>query len=124
MTFLSAPIVDVQTGIMATVLPPFTPPVFLRLMRATGGAVDQARQVYLQAANADLRACTAGWRDGAGVLVSAAPPDLAALTAEIHEIGRVLRALAEPSVANGYLELMTSSARAGDDSGANPAKGE
>jgi hypothetical protein len=121
MTFLSAPIVGMQAGIMATVLPPFTPPTFLRLVGAAGGSVDRARQAYLRAANATLRTCTAGWRDGAGVLVSSAPASLAALTAEVHDVGRALRALAD--VADEYLEVMATTAEADDGSGTNPEGG-
>jgi hypothetical protein len=123
MTCLSAPILDVSTGVMATVLPSFTPPVFLRLAAEAGGEVDRARQAYLRAANAELRTCVAGWRDGAGVLVHGAPASVAALTAEVHEVGRTLRALGDPAVAEGYLETMAFAG--GDDaSGANPNEGE
>jgi hypothetical protein len=121
MTDTSPPVVDVTAGVMATVLPPIVPPVFLRLAPPADGVTDRARQAYLERADAQLRTCTAGWRDGPGVLV--AGPASAALAAEVHELGRGLRALAEPALAADYLDLVTSPA-ATDGRGANPQEGE
>jgi hypothetical protein len=123
MPYLSAPIIDVRAGIMATVLPEFTAPVFLRLTGAEGDPVDRARQAYVRAANADLRTCTAGWRDGAGVLVHAAPPDDPALVAEVHEVARALRALGDAAVAHDFLDIMSTPAGRDDGSGANSEGG-
>ena len=120
---MSAPIVDVAPGIMTTVLPPLTPPVFLRLALPTEATVDRARHVYLRAANADLRTCTAGWREGAGVLVDCTPDEPDALAAEVHEIGRGLRALADATVARSYLELMDSRVEADQGSDATTQRG-
>jgi hypothetical protein len=123
MTYLSAPVVDVRIGVMTTVLPAITPPVFLRLVPAVeDDLVDRARQLYLRAANSSLRSCVAGWRDGAGVLVTREPSDLGALAAEIHEVGRGLRVLAETDVARSYLDLMTIHGVAGDEPALNLEK--
>lgn len=124
MTYLSARVLDVAIGVMTTVLPELAPPVFLRLAPPDAEVVDHARQVYLRRANSALRLCVAGWRDGAGVLVDRTPADPAALAAEVHELGRGLRALGEPAVARSYLDLMTSHIPAGDGPAPNPEKEE
>jgi hypothetical protein len=124
MTYLSAPVLDVRTGVMTTVLPELSPPVFLRLAPPIDEVVDRARRLYLRAANSSLRLCVAGWRDGAGVLVARAPSDLAALSAELHELGRGIRVLGDSEVARSYLDAMTSRtvAGAGDAPAPNPEK--
>jgi len=100
------PTLDVVTGVLATVLPPISPPVFLRLFPPASSLVDRARTRFLGVATEQLVCCAGGWHDGAGVVVNAPAPDGAALTAEVHEIARALRALADEDVARGYLELM------------------
>ena len=104
---------------LATTLPPFEAPVFLRLALPESDEVDEARQRYLLRAMPNLRACVAGWRDGAGVCVPRVPDDPRRLAAEVHEIGRGLRALANPRVAQTYLTLTA----ADPDDGAQPQGG-
>lgn len=108
-------IVDVPVGVMTTVLPPLAPPVFLRLGSPMDPTVDGARRAYLQAADADLRTCRADWRDGPGLFVDRTPSDPDQLVAEVHEVGRALRVLADAAVARSYLELMEP--RVGPDPG-------
>jgi hypothetical protein len=107
-TTIDAPALDVTVGLMATVLPPLAPPVFLRLAPPVEGMVDRARSVFVRAANADLRTCRAEWRAGAGVLVERVASDTRALAAEVHALGRALRALGVERIARSYLELMAS----------------
>jgi hypothetical protein len=121
-TRTDAPTVDITAGLMATVLPPLAPPVFLRLARPAGGIVDRARGVFVSAANADLRTCRAGWRDGAGVLVERVAPDTRALAAEVHALGRALRALGVETVAQSYIELMASHVAVDDRRDVKPEK--
>ncbi len=113
-TTIDAPTLDVTVGLMATVLPPLAPPVFLRLAPPVDDLVDRARSVFVSAANPDLRTCRADWRDGAGVLVERAAPDTRALAAEVHALGRALRALGDERIARSYLELMASHVTADD----------
>ena len=67
----------------------------------------------MRRATIELRTCVADWHGGAGVLVAEPPSN--ALAVEVHELGRGLRALAEPAVAESYLALFPSP---------NPEKGE
>ena len=122
MTRPDAAVVDVAPGVMATVLPPLTPPVFLRLALPAGGTIDLARREYLRLATAHLRGGTAEWRDGAGVLVTAPPSE--ALVIEVHARGRALRALGERAVAEGFLDLVVSRIPAADGGGPNDPEGE
>lgn len=111
------PIVDVAAGVLATVLPSFTAPAFLRLGRPAGPFLDRARTAFLRAASAELRTCAGGWQDGPGVLVDrCALGGREALAAEVHEIARALRALGDEDVARSYLELMDSRVAASDAS--------
>ena len=111
------PIVDIRAGVLATVLPAFTTPAFLRLGRPADPYLDRARTAFLHAASADLRTCTGGWQDGPGVLVDRCATDGGdALAAEVHEIARGLRALGDEDVARSYLELMDSRVAASDAS--------
>ena len=109
------PTVDVPAGVLATTLPSFTAPVFLRLGRPGGLLVDRARTAFLRAASADLRRCAGGWDDGPGVLVERCAPDVReALAAEVHELAHGLRALGDEDVARSYLELMDPRVAEGD----------
>ena len=111
------PIVDVVAGVLATALPPFTTPAFLRLGRPADPVLDRARTAFLHAASADLRTCAGGWQGGPGVLVDRCTADgRDALAAEVHEIARALHALADEDVARSYLELMDSRVAASDAS--------
>jgi hypothetical protein len=121
-TTIDAPTLDVTVGLMATVLPPLAPPVFLRLALPVDGIVDRAHSVFVRAANVDLRTCRADWRDGAGVLVERAAPDARALAAEVHALGRVLRALGVERIARSYLELMASHVAIDDGCDVTPDK--
>jgi hypothetical protein len=120
-SFLSAPLVDVQAGVLATTLPPVEAPVFLRLRLPESDEIDAARRLYLRLATPDLRAGVAGWRDGAGLFVAEMPRDPRVLAAEVHEVARALGALGDLAVARTYLALMQP--RAADDPGAEPHGG-
>jgi len=122
MTFLSAPVLDVGIGVMTTVLPAISPPVFLRFAPPADDLMDRARRVYLRAASSTLRLCVAGWCDGAGALVMREPSDLAALSPELHELGRGIHVLGDSEVARSYLDVMTSRTEAGDQPAPNPEK--
>jgi hypothetical protein len=121
-TTTGAPTLDVTAGLIATVLPPLAPPVFLRLARPAGGIVDRARSLFVRAANVDLRTCRADWRDGPGALVEQAVRDTRALAVEVHALGRALRALGVAGIAQSYLELMASNVAAQDGHDVNPEK--
>jgi hypothetical protein len=121
-TPIDAPTLDVTVGLMATVLPPLAPPVFLRLAPPVDELVDRARGVFVSAANVDLRTCRAEWRAGAGVLVERVTPDTRALAAEVHALGRALRALGVERIARSYLELMASHVTADDGRDVKPEK--
>jgi len=109
-------VLDVEAGMLGTALPPLTPPVFLRLQGPAGALVDGARRRFLACASADLNACSGGWHGGPGVFVDRPDQDRAALTAEVHEVARALRALADEAVARSYLEIMESRVALGDAS--------
>jgi hypothetical protein len=97
--------VDFAAGVLATRVPPFAAPVFLRLAAPASDLVDEARAAYLLVAAPELQACRPGWIGGPGVAVDPASADRARLDEEVHHVARALRVLSDESVARHYLEL-------------------
>jgi hypothetical protein len=102
----SAHIVDVTPGVIATALPPLDGPTFLRLATPVGDPIDRAREVFLMRCDPQLRCGAGAWIGGPGLIVQdPAAVDARALAREVHEVGNILRLLADPTIAAGYLAL-------------------
>ncbi len=101
-----ASMVDVTPGVIATAVPPLDGPTFLRLATPVGDPIDHAREIFLLLGGQHLRACVSGWIGGPGVIVQQpAAVDARALAREVHEVGNILRLLADPTIAARYLAL-------------------
>jgi hypothetical protein len=101
-----ARIVDVTPGVIATAVPPLEGPTFLRLALPVGDPIDRAREVFLRRSERDLRHGGGAWIGGAGLIVQdPSAVDAGGLAREVHEVGKILRMLADPTIAAGYLAL-------------------
>ena len=101
-----AHIVDVTPGVIATALPALDGPTFLRLATPVGDPIDRAREVFLMRCDQQLRCGAGAWIGGPGLIVQdPAVVDVRALAREVHEVGNILRLLADPTIAAGYLVL-------------------
>lgn len=98
------PVIDVAAGRLTVAVPPFDPPVFLRLGGCRSEIVDAARMTYLRSAGPRLRSGAAHWFDGPGLLVRERC-DAGGLAAELLAMARALRALEHEEVAASYLEV-------------------
>ena len=122
------PVEDLVVGLLAVAPPAVAAPVFFRLARAGNGptCVDRAHACYLLVANARLRAARGGWIDGPGLAVDPSHPGREVLGAEISAIAEGLRALADPLVAESFLETCgpTVTSRSDHNAGAPQPKKE
>jgi hypothetical protein len=101
-----ARIVDITTGVLATAVPPLDGPTFLRLATPAGDPIDRAREVFLLRADRELRHGAGAWMGGPGLIVQdPSTVDARGLAREVHEVGNILRLLADPTIAAGYLAL-------------------
>ena len=99
-------IIDVTPGVIATAVPPLDGPTFLRLARPVGDPIDRAREVFLHRTERELHHGAGAWIGGPGLIVQdPSAVDARALAREVHEVGNILRLLADPTIAAGYLAL-------------------
>ena len=106
MTRAPAHILDIPPGVIATAVPPLDGPTFLRLAAPVGDPIDRARYVFLLRSEQHLRQCVGAWIGGPGLIVQQPlAVDARALAREVHEVGNILRLLADPTIAARYLAL-------------------
>jgi hypothetical protein len=99
------PATDVVAGSFTVDATRPTAPVFLRLAPESEPSIDRARATYLLLANAHLRAGTAGWQGGPG-MVTGPDADPALLGRELLELAAGIRVLGDERVAAAYLALV------------------
>jgi hypothetical protein len=102
-----ARIVDLTPGVIATAVPPLDGPTFLRLATPVGDPIDRAREIFVLRGERELRHAAGAWIGGPGLIVQdPSAVDARGLAREVHEVGNILRLLADPTIAAGYLALM------------------
>jgi hypothetical protein len=95
---------DFVVGTVGVAMPVVDQPTFLRLAPLAGSPVDRARIRYLARARAELRAATAGWMAGPGLIVTP-DADRERLRDELSQVARGLAVLDDAAIAQSYLEM-------------------